>query len=141
MRTWIVKDKAPRLMALVAMLLSVGTGAHGEDLVLCFGGDGHVAIESRGPEGCDGGEDAFSYTASTIAAPISSSHCGPCVDVALGAASTSEGIAAAKRLGNTFATTFIAALAPPPRHARAVLMDCHAIGFSSEKPHTVVIRC
>jgi hypothetical protein len=79
-------------MALTAMLLVVGSTAAGEGAVLCFGGDGHVAIEASAPEGCAEGGQAGSYAASAIVVPISFSHCGPCVDVAIGASSAPEAV-------------------------------------------------
>ena len=138
---WIVKRAAPRLMALTAMLLALGSTGGGEGVVLCFGGDGHVAIERRGSEGCAAGGVPGSHEASATAVPVSSSHCGPCVDVALNASLAAEGVAASKRPGTPPATIPIAALTRPILRLRVATSYWYSTGFISEEPHTIVIRC
>lgn len=136
-----MKRSAPRLLALMTMLLTLGFAGLEEGVVLCFGGDGHVAIEAVGPEGCAEAGDTAPRAPSTIAIPVSSSHCGPCVDVGLSASSATEGIGPAKRTGTAPAAIPVAALAPPMPDLRAAISYRHASRFTSEKPHTVVIRC
>ena len=136
-----VRRSAPRLLTLTAMLLPLGSIGVGAGLVLCFGGDGHVAIEGRGPQGCAEGGQAGSSTASGIAVPISSSHCGACVDVALDASSATEGGATAKRQGTNPATIPIAALRLPTPLLRVAISHRYSTRFISARPHTVVIRC
>ena len=137
----IVRISAPRRLALTAMLLTLGFSGIEEGMVLCFGGDGHVAIEASGPEGCSDGLNATSRAASAVAVLISSPHCGPCVDVALTASSATESVTVAKRRAPTPAAVPIAGMAPPVPRLR--LSDSYrpSAGFISEKPHTVVIRC
>ncbi|MEN8184073.1 MAG: hypothetical protein ABFS46_16220 [Myxococcota bacterium] len=134
------KKSAPRLLALTAMLLTLGFAGVEENVVLCIGGDGHLAIEASGPEGCSDGPQAAS-AATAIAIPSSSSHCGPCVDVALTASSATECVAAAKRSGPTPAVIPIAVLALAAPRRRAPISHRSSIQFISQKPHTVVIRC
>jgi hypothetical protein len=123
------------------MVLTLGFAGVEEGVVLCFGGDGHVAIEAAGLEGCAETGETAPRAASAIAIPVSSSHCGPCVDVALSASSAAERFAPAKRGGPAAAAIPIAALTPPIPHLRAGLSNQHSPRFISEKPHTVVIRC
>ncbi len=131
----------PRLLALTAMVLTLGFAGVEEGVVLCFGGDGHVAIEATGPEGCSDGPKAAPRAAAAVAIPNSASHCGPCVDMALTASSATEGVTLAKRPAPTPAAIPIAAIAPPVPRPR--LSDAYrpTTGFISEKPYTVVIRC
>jgi hypothetical protein len=141
MRMGIVKISVPRLLVLTGMLLALGFAGFEEGVVLCFEGDGRVAIEASGPEGCSDGANAASRAASAVAIPISSSHCGPCVDLALTASSASEGVTVAKRSTPTPAAIPIAGTIPPVPRLR--LSDAYrsTTGFISEKAHTVVIRC
>ncbi len=136
-----VKRSVPRLLALTAMVLTLGFAGAGEGVVLCFGGDGHVAIEASGLEGCSDGLKAASRTASAVAISISSSHCGPCVDVALTASSATEGVTVAKRPAPPPAAIPIAGRAPPVPRLRFSDAYWPTTGFISEKAHTVVIRC
>jgi len=140
-RMGVVKRSVPRLLALTAMVLTLGFAGAEEGVVLCFGGDGHVAIEATGPEGCSEGGQASPYAASAIAVPISFSHCGPCVDVALAASSASEGVIVAKRPAPPPAAIPIAGIAPPVPRLRFSDAYRPTTGFISEKAHTVVIRC
>jgi hypothetical protein len=123
------------------MLLTLGFAGVEDGIVVCFGSDGHVAIESVGPEGCAEGVEPADHVASAIVIPTSSSHCGPCVDVALTASSTAEGKNAAKRTLSAPAAISTTELRPPVPHLRASISRRHAARFSSEKAHTVVIRC
>jgi hypothetical protein len=137
----VVKRSVPRLLALTAMVLALGFAGAEVAVVLCFGGDGHVAIEAGGPEGCSDGLKAASRAASAVAILISSSHCGPCVDVALTASSATEGVTVAKRPVPAPAAIPIAAIAPPVPRPRFPDAYRPTTGFISEKAHTVVIRC
>jgi hypothetical protein len=92
-----VKKSAVRFLALATLLLGQGFAGVGGGIVLCFGGDGHVAIEAVGPEGCREVVETADHPASASAIPVWPSHCGPCVDVALTQPSAAEGIHAAKR--------------------------------------------
>ncbi len=136
-----MKRSVPRLLALTAMVLTLGFAGAEEGIVLCFGGDGHVAIEASGPEGCSDGLKAASRAASAVAIPISSSHCGPCFDVALTASSATEGVTVAKRPAPAPAAIPIAGMAPPVPRLRFSDAYRPTTGFISEKPYTVVIRC
>jgi hypothetical protein len=140
-RTRTVKDSAPRLLALTAMLLTLGFAGVDEGIVLCFGGDGHVSIEVVGPDGCAAADETSVHTASVIANPVSSSHCGPCVDVALAAPSAIEAIKAAKRSPSAPAAISTAEHRPRLTHSRAEVAYQRTTRFNSEKSHTVVIRC
>jgi hypothetical protein len=123
------------------MVLALGIAGIEEGVVLCFGGDGHVAIEASGPEGCIETGEAAPHATSVIANSVSSPHCGPCIDVALAALSATESVTAAKRIGRAPAAIPTAALASWVSHLRSAFSDRHAARFISEKPHTVVIRC
>ena len=136
-----MKRSVSRLLALTAMVLTLGFAGAEEGIVLCFGGDGHVAIEASGSEGCSDGLKAASRAASAVAIPISSSHCGPCVDVALTASSATEGVTVAKRPASSPAAIPIAANAPPVPRPRFSDAYRPTNGFISQKAHTVVIRC
>lgn len=132
---------ASRFVVLTAMLLALGFTGVENGVVLCFGDDGHVAVEAVGPEGCVEVEEAASDVASQIAIPTSSSHCGPCVDVAITASSTTEATSVAKRTGASPATIAVATLRPYISALRATIPAQHVSRFISEKPYTVVIRC
>jgi len=141
MKMGTAKISVPRLLALTPMLLALGFAGFEEGVVLCFEGDGRVAIEASGPEGCSDGAEAASRAASAVAIPISSSHCGSCVDVALTAFSATEGVRVAKRPAPTPAAIPIAGIAPPVPRLRVSDAYRPTTGFISEKAHTVVIRC
>jgi hypothetical protein len=143
-RTCVVKDSAPRFLALTAMLLTLGFAGVDGGIVLCFGGDGHVAIEAVGPKGCAEVDETPDHVTSAIAIPVSSSHCGPCVDVVLttsSASSATEAVKAAKRTPSAPAAISTAELRPRVPHLRASVAYQRTTRFNSEKPHTVVIRC
>jgi len=72
---------------------------------------------------------------------VFASHCGPCVDVALASATTTEAIKAAKQMPSPAAAMPIAALQPRNPTLRARIGYPHESRFDSEKAHTVVIRC
>jgi hypothetical protein len=136
-----IKESAPRFLALTAMLLTLGLAGVDEGIVVCFGGDGHVAIEAVGPEGCAEIDEAADHAASAIAVPVSSSHCGPCVDVVFTPSSVTGGAKVSKRIPSAAAAISTAELRPPVPHLRASFSYPHFTRFISEKPHTVVIRC
>lgn len=140
-RMGVVKRSAPCLLALTAMLLTLGAAGVEQGMVLCFGENGHVAIEAGGPEGCSDGLTADFRAASAIAIPISSSHCGPCVDLALRASPATERVAAERRLRPMPAVIPIAALASAVPCQRTSVSHWPSTRVTSEKPHTVVIRC
>jgi hypothetical protein len=126
---------------MAAMMLTLGFAGIEGGVVLCFGGDGHLAIEVVGPDGCAEAVEVAAHAASAIAIPASSSHCGPCVDVALTAPLTAEGVTPAKRVGSAPTTVFSATpRLPIPRLLAAIPVE-HSLAFISEKPNTVVIRC
>jgi hypothetical protein len=134
-----------RIGVLAATVLSLGFAGVEDGVVLCVGEDGHVAVENVGPEGC--GEvfeavlEAVVDAQSVLAIASSTSHCGPCVDVALSASSATGGLSVAKRGGPAVATFSIATIPSPLPSARASLTLPRVARFISEKPHTVVIRC
>jgi hypothetical protein len=135
------KRSAPRLLALTAVVLVLGfTGVEGS-LVLCFGDDGHVSVETAGPKGCADLEETAEHGSTSIVIPASSSHCGSCVDVALASSSATASVKAAKRTSSSPAAIFFAELRPPVQNLRARISHQHAKRFISEKSHTVVIRC
>jgi len=123
------------------MLLTMGSAAGEVGIVMCFGGDGHVAIEAVGPAGCVADDEAADHAAAAIAIPVSSSHCGPCVDVVLTSSSALEGNKAAKRASSAALASATVELHPPVRELRASIAYRHFTRFNSEKPHTVIIRC
>jgi hypothetical protein len=123
------------------MLLTLGFVGVDEGIVLCFGGDGHVAIEAVGPKGCAQVDTAPDHTASAVAIPVASSHCGPCVDVALATAASTKSTDAAKRAQATTTAIATAEPRPPIPHLRVSVAYQRVTRFSSEKPYTVVIRC
>jgi hypothetical protein len=123
------------------MVLTLGFGGVVNGVVLCFGGDGHLAIEAVGPEGCAEVVETAAPAASAIAIPAPSSHCGPCVDVALTSTSATESVKAAKRMPPAASALSISELRPPVPYLRARVSYRHTRRFISEKPHTVVIRC
>ena len=119
MRIGLAKRSAPRLFALTAMLLTLGFAGVEDGVVLCFGGDGHVAIEAVGPGGCAEFAETADLATSAIAIPVSSSPCGPCVDVALTTSSATEAVKAAKRAPSAPSAISTAELRPPFPHLRA----------------------
>jgi hypothetical protein len=123
------------------VLLTLGFAGAEDGVMLCFGSDGHLAIEAVGPEGCAEVIKTAAHAASARAIPVSSSHCGPCVDVALTASTTTKGTSTAKRAGAAATAISIATPRPPISHLRAKIRAQHAVRFISEKPYTVVIRC
>jgi hypothetical protein len=123
------------------MLLTLGFAGVDDGIVLCFGGDGHVAIEAFGPEGCAEVDETPDHPASAIAIPVSSSHCGPCVDVALTTSSATEAVKTTKPTFSAPAAISTATPRPPVPHLRASVAYQRTTRFVSEKPHTVVIRC
>jgi hypothetical protein len=123
------------------MLLTLGFAGVEGDLVLCFGDDGHLAIEAVGPDGCVEAVEDWAPAASASLMPAAASHCGPCVDVALTAPAAAKGAATAKRAGAAPAAIVIATPRPPMPHLRAAISLRHSTPFISEKPNTVVIRC
>ena len=135
-----MKRSAPSVLALAALAVSLGFAGVEESVVLCFGGDGHVSIEASGPVGCSNATEAASRAASVVAVSIASSHCGPCIDVALTAAAATERVASARRAITPAALTPIPALAAVASRQRAAVWHRTQI-LVSEKPHTVVIRC
>jgi hypothetical protein len=141
MRICTFKKLVLRVLPATAMVLALGIAGVEEGVVLCFGDDGHVAIEASGPEGCVEAGEAAPHATFVIANSVSSPHCGPCIDVALAASSATESVAAAKRIGPAPAVIPTAALAPWVSHLRSASSDRHSVRFISEKPHTVVIRC
>jgi len=141
MRIRTIKKSAQRLLALSAIVLALGITGVEEGVVLCFGGDGHIAIEATGLEGCVEAGEPAPRTASVIASSVSSSHCGPCVDVALATSSVDEAVAAAKPTGPAPATVPVAGCALSVSRLLAATSHLPTTRFISEKPHTVVIRC
>jgi hypothetical protein len=141
MRICTFEKLALRVLPATAMVLALGIAGIEEGVVLCFGGDGHVAIEASGPEGCIETGEAAPHATSVIANSVSSPHCGSCIDVALAALSATESVTAAKRIGRAPAAIPTAALASWVSHLRSASSDRHSARFISEKPHTVVIRC
>lgn len=140
MRNRAVKDSAPPLLAMTAMLLTLAFPGAEDGIALCFGGDGHVAIEAVGPEGCAEIDQTAGRPESAMAIPVSSSHCGPCVDVVFTASSITEATSAAKRTGAVPALISTAMPRPPISYLRATIPARHVTRFISEKPYTVVIR-
>jgi hypothetical protein len=136
-----LKRSGPGVLAVTAMALTLGFAGVEEGVVLCLGGDGHVAFEATGPEGCSYGPKAASRAASLVAVPLSSSHCGPCVDVALTTSSVTERVASAKRTRPPAAGMSIAALASTAPRQGALVSQGAPTPFISGTPHTVVIRC
>jgi hypothetical protein len=124
-----------------AIVLALAFTGAGDDVVLCLGGDGHVAIESVGPEGCVEVAETVSHAAAASAISASSSHCGPCVDVALTASSTIAATSAAERTDAAPALISIATPGPATLYLRAAIPVRLATHIISEKPYTVVIRC
>ena len=141
MRICLVKDSAARFLALTAMLLTLGFAGVDEGVVLCFGGDGHVAIEVVGSEGCGKVDEIAEYPASAITIPATSSHCGPCVDVVLTTSSATEAVKATTPTSSAPAAISTATLRPRVPHLRASVAYQRTTRFNSEKPYTVVIRC
>ena len=141
MTTGLAKRLAPCLLALTAMLLTLGSAGGEEGIVMCFGSDGHVAIEVAGSSGCAADDEAADHAASAVAIPVSSSHCGPCVDVVLTSSSAIGGDKAAKRAPAAPVANFTVELRPPVPPQRASIAYRHTTRFNSEKPHTVVLRC
>jgi hypothetical protein len=124
------------------MVLTLGFGGVVNGVVLCFGGDGHLAIEAVGPDGCAEVVESAAPAASAVAAPLAASHCGPCVDVMLTSTSAAEGVKAAKRMPSPASALSTSELRPPVSQLRArVAYQHHTRRFISEKPHTVIIRC
>ena len=109
----------PVFLALTAMLLTLGFAGVDDGIVLCFGGDGHVAIEAAGPEGCAEVDEIPDHPASAIAIPVSSSHCGPCVDVVLATSSATEAVKATKRTPSAPAAVSAPELRPRVPYLRA----------------------
>jgi hypothetical protein len=140
-RTFVVKRSASRFLALTAMLLTLGFAGVDDGIVLCFGGDGHVAIEAVGPEGCAEVDETPDHSAVAIPIPVSSSHCGPCVDVALTTSSAIDTVKTTKPTSSATAAIFTATPRPRLHHQRASVAYQRTTRFLSEKPHTVVIRC
>jgi hypothetical protein len=123
------------------MLLTLGFAGVDDGIVLCFGGDGHVAIEAAGPEGCAEVDETPDHRTSATAIAVSSSHCGPCVDVALSASSATEAVKTAKPTSSAPAMIPTATLRPRVPYLRDSVLYQRTTGFVSEKPYTVVIRC
>lgn len=128
-------------VALSALLLAVAFAGLAEGVILCFGGDGHVAIEAVGVEGCVEAAEAAAPGVSLVALPLSSSHCGPCVDVALSSSSPIEGIQAEKRIDLAAPAIPTAELRPRVPHLRASVSYRHFSPHGSEPTRSVVIRC
>jgi hypothetical protein len=143
MRIRLARKSAPRLVALLsAMLLTLGFAGVNDGIVLCLGVDGHVTIESVGPVGCAEVDETPDHPASVIATPVSSSHCGPCVDVALIMSSATQGGKGTERAPSPpLSAISIAELRPSVPRLRAAVAYQRTTRFASEKPHTVVIRC
>jgi hypothetical protein len=127
-------------LALSALLFAVVFAGLADGIVLCFGGDGHVAIEAAGVEGCVEAAEAAAPGVSLVALSLSSSHCGPCVDVALSSSSPIEGIQAEKRIDPAAAIP-TTQLRPQVPHLRASVSYRHFSPHASERAHSVVIRC
>jgi hypothetical protein len=140
-RTEPVQRSIPRLLPLTAILLTLGFAGVEEGIVLCFGGDGHVAIEMVGLEGCAAVAESAEHAASAIVIRTSSSHCGPCIDLALASSTATEGIQAAKRTPSALAGFTLPEHHLPIPHRRAAISYARTTAFASEKTHTVVIRC
>jgi hypothetical protein len=128
-------------VALTAMLLILGLSGLGDGIVLCVGDDGHVAIEAVGLEGCAEGDESTTSPVPSFAPSSSSSHCGPCIDVALTSSAVAEGAKSAKRATATVAQIPSAVVRSPIPHLRASISYRNPSPFVSEKPHTIVIRC
>jgi hypothetical protein len=141
MATGLTCESLVRVGVLAATVLSLGFAGVEDGVVLCVGEDGHVAVENVGPEGCGEVLEAVLDAQSVLAIASSTSHCGPCVDVAFSASSATGGLSVAKRGGPAVATFSIATTASPLPSARASLTLPRVARFISEKPHTVVIRC
>ncbi|HPO13280.1 MAG TPA: hypothetical protein PLI09_07530 [Candidatus Hydrogenedentes bacterium] len=77
-----IKRALACLMAVAFVPISM---FHGSEVVLCIAEDGHIALEIALNGQCMSGPDAPlttpNPTASSIEAPRSTSHCGPCLDV------------------------------------------------------------
>ena len=99
-RIRLAKRSASRFVVATATLLALGFTGVENGVVLCIGDDGHVAVEAVGPEGCVEVEEAASDVASIVEIPTSFSHCGPCVDVALAASSTTGAEAPEREAGD-----------------------------------------
>lgn len=140
-RIRLAKRSASRFVVATATLLALGFTGVENGVVLCIGDDGHVAVEAVGPEGCVEVEEAASDAASIVEIPTSFSHCGPCVDVALTASSTTGATSVAKRTGTSPAVIAIAISRLPISHLRATIPAHNVTPFISEKSYTVVIRC
>jgi hypothetical protein len=123
------------------MLLTLGFAGVEGGVVLCFGDDGHLAIEAVGPDGCVEAVEDRAPAASTNMMPAAASHCGPCVDVALTTPAAAKAAASVKRAGAAPVAIAIATPRPPMPHLRAAISLRHSTPFISEKPNTVVIRC
>jgi hypothetical protein len=136
-----IRKMPPRILTLTAIALTLGIAGGDAGVVVCFGDDGHVAIEASRLEGCAEASESAPHTAPAVASPVSSSHCGPCVDIALTTSSVAKNASATKRTGPAPAVVSLAALAQPVSHLPVAISHLHTTGFSSEKPHTVVIRC
>jgi hypothetical protein len=122
------------------MLLTLSFAGLDDGIVLCFGGDGHVAIEIVGPEGCTEVGETSDHPASALAIPVSLSHCGPCVDVALSASSATEAVKTAKPTSSAPAMIPTATLRPRVPYRGDWFVNPRTRVFFSDKPYTVVIR-
>ena len=76
------KQVYKKCLIVLVCLLMVGNSAHG--VVLCFGADGHVEVESAFHERCDDhahsqptDQNQFSYESDHV----EDGHCEPCIDI------------------------------------------------------------
>jgi hypothetical protein len=141
MTSVLARRSAPSLLALTAMLLTLGLTGVEDGIVLCFGDDGHVALEVVGPDGCTEVDETSDPAASALAISVSSSHCGPCVDVALTSSSATAVTKGTNQTPSAPSLISSAALRLRVPHLQAASGRQHTRRFISEKPHTVVIRC
>lgn len=84
---------------LAYLLISTGGSVNG---VLCFGLDGHIALEFTGLGGCgpESVDGSGSTTLSLAASENGRDHCGPCVDVPILANASDNSIASVKQPGS-----------------------------------------
>lgn len=73
-----------QFLATVALLVFLVVGVTGaSDTVMCYGSDGHVALEALGSRGCSDFVPKTPTQASPSKALVVNDHCGGCVDIPL----------------------------------------------------------
>jgi len=90
------KQTAAWMGFLVSLLLGAGGPAN---LVLCYGADGHIALEFTSDAGCGpaSGKEQRSNSPSAAASETEGDHCGPCVDVPVTARAPHENFISVQR--------------------------------------------